>query len=346
MSVMKILMVGSNSAYAIERYYFKYLIELGAEVRLFNSADIVFNFHSKNIVNKILFKTKIKTNYATVNEQLLEMAYAYKPDIIWVFKGMEIYPKTLNVLRNDFKLANYNPDHPFIIANKGSGNENVIKSVGLFHIHFCYNQNVRKKIETQFNIPTVFLPFAVETSDIIYSDPNKIVEIPKICLQANPDKERINSIELLTKNGFDVDVYGHGWNKTKLKKNRKVSIFAIASRKNFWRKNQEYLIQLNLFRKYNLDSHNMRTFEIPAVGGIQLTPYSKEQASFFEKEKEIFLFTSDEEMISKAQSLFKLTIEERNMIRRNARKRFIESNYTFFDRSLIVFNTFEKMIRG
>ena len=67
-------------------------------------------------------------------------------------------------------------------------------------------------------------------------------------------------------------------------------VYPIASRPDFWRKNQEYRVQLNLFRQYNEGSHNMRTFEIPAVGGIQLTEYSTEQADFFKEGEEIFSF--------------------------------------------------------
>ena len=33
----------------------------------------------------------------------------------------------------------------------------------------------------------------------------------------------------------------------------------------------------------------MRTFEVPAAGGIQLAPYSLEQTEFFLEDNEVFL---------------------------------------------------------
>jgi len=342
---MKILLVGSNFSYAIERFYVKYLTALGVDINHYPAPDIVFNYHSRNIFNKILFKTKINTGYKPVNVELVRIAESYQPDVIWIFKGMEIYPDTLKLLRQKkFRLANYNPDHPFIITSVGSGNKNVTNSVGLFDLHFCYHNSLRTEIEQKFHIPTVFLPFAYETSDLVYTDPAAVQEINRVCFQGNPDRYRAGIIELLSKNGFGVDVYGIGWQKMGVTSLPGVSVYGIASRAEFWRKNQEYRLQLNLFRFYNVGSHNMRTFEIPAVGGIELTTYSDEQASFFDEGKEIFFFRNNEGLIEQVRRILEMPAEQVAAVRAAARKRSLESGYTFADRANTVFNTFKKMI--
>ena len=88
----------------------------------------------------------------------------------------------------------------------------------------------------------------------------------------------------------------------------------------------------------------MRTFEIPAVGGIQLAPYSDEQASFFEEGKEIFFFKNDEEMIANIRKILALPLSEVDSIRIAARKRSLDSGYTFTDRASTVYNTFKAML--
>ena len=341
---MKILLVGSNFDYAIERYYVRYLKQFGARINHFPAPDIIFNYHSRNIFNKVLFKTKIKTGYAHVNKRLMQIAYDYKPDVIWVFKGMEIFPDTLEKLKKDFWLANYNPDHPFVITSSGSGNNNVTRSVGFYHLHFCYHTGLQQQIEKTFNLPAVFLPFAYETTDMVYEDQNNIDEINRVCFQGNPDKYRARKIEMLTEAGMEVDAYGIGWHHTALQHNSRVRLFNIASRPEFWKLNQQYRVQLNLFREYNNGSHNMRTFEIPAVGGIQLSPYSHEQTLFFDADKEIFFFNNDHEMVESAKKLLSLNQNEAMTIRSAARKRSIESPYTFRDRAQTVFDTFKKNI--
>ncbi len=341
---MKILLVGSNFDYAIERYYVRYLKALGAKINHYPAPDIVFNYHSANLFNKILFKTKINTGYKPVNRRLLEIAYQYQPDVIWVFKGMEIFPETLDRLRKDFRLANYNPDHPFLIISSGSGNDNVTQSVGLYHLHFCYNTGLQQEIQKRFNLPTVFLPFAYDRMDLAKMDQHRGEEIKKICFQGNPDAYRAGKIELFTEAGIDVDAYGIGWQHTKLRNNKRVKLFGIAPRAEFWKLNQQYRVQLNLFRAYNNGSHNMRTFEIPVAGGIQLAPYSDEQTLFYEPDKEVFFFKDDQEMVAKAKQILSMQTSDARIIRDAAKERSLTSPYSFEDRAQTVYDTFKKMI--
>ncbi len=79
---MKILLVGSNRSMAIERHYVRHLTSLGAEAVDYAAPDIVYDFLTANIINKILFKIGIKTKYPEVNKGLLELADKIKPDVI------------------------------------------------------------------------------------------------------------------------------------------------------------------------------------------------------------------------------------------------------------------------
>ena len=341
---MKILIVGNSKPWSIERYFVKYLKEGGAKVTILGSGDIVYDFHSRNLINKMLFHSKLVTRYPEVNRLLLKTAGSWRPDLIWVFKGMEIYPGTLDKLRKEgFRLANYNPDHPFIITSKGSGNKNVTESVGLYDLHFCYQQQLMSDITSKFNIPCVFLPFAYDPGDMEYMEPSEISEINKLCFQGNPDNYRIHILAMLADAGIPVDVFGHGWNKTTLAEKKGVSVYPIASRSAFWRMNQEYRVQLNLFREYNFGSHNMRTFEIPVVGGIQLTVHSVEQAGFFKDKEEIFFYSDETELVTRAIEILSMNPAKVSEIRTAARKRSLESGYSFRDRSALVLESFKRL---
>jgi spore maturation protein CgeB len=145
----------------------------------------------------------------------------------------------------------------------------------------------------------------------------------------------------LLKAGFEVDVYGHGWKRTRLAIRKNIRIHEAVYGQAYWNKLRQYRVQLNIFRKHNLGSHNMRTFEIPAVGGIQLTPFSEEQAGFFEENKEIFFYRDIGELEDKCRYLLDLPGKEVNAIREAARRRSATSGYTYRDRSLLVYNTFK-----
>jgi spore maturation protein CgeB len=341
---MKVLLVGSNKSWAIERYYVQYLRKIGANVNHFTSADMVSDWYGKNIFNKLLFKSGVMRSYGRVNKELIRQAYDYNPNIILVFKGMEIYPHSLETLGKEFRLANYNPDHPFIISSKGSGNSNVTKSVGLYHLHFCYHTGLQNQIQKQYNIPTAFLPFGYELTDQDYKFVSSEPEVNKVCFVGNPDQIRIETIKTIADSGSPIDVYGHGWNKTALSDVKHVKIFDAVYGTDLWKTLRRYRVQVNIFRKHNIGSHNMRTFEIPAVGGIQLSPFSEEQALFFNEGKEVFFYKDHRAMIESIKKILSLSNEDAFIVRNNARERSVNSGYSYYDRACTVFNTFKSML--
>lgn len=77
---------------------------------------------------------------------------------------------------------------------------------------------------------------------------------------------------------------------------------------------------------------HLRTFEIPMSGGLQLTSFNDEIASYFEEGKEIVLYKSNEELIDKAK--FYLSPKNDRLIRqmkKNASLR-AKSEHTWFSR--------------
>jgi spore maturation protein CgeB len=58
-------------------------------------------------------------------------------------------------------------------------------------------------------------------------------------------------------------------------------------------------ISLNVLNKESLDGHNMRTFEVPASGGVMLARYTDAQAEFFPENEAAAYYRSPEELDSK-----------------------------------------------
>ena len=110
-----------------------------------------------------------------------------------------------------------------------------------------------------------------------------------------------------------------------------------------WDTLRKYRIQLNIMRPHNLDSHNMRTFEVPGIGGIQLAPDTKEHRLFFEADKEIFLYNTVEECVNKINYLLSLTTEQANQYRTYAREACVKNKYSYKDRAQQVLAVLEKL---
>ncbi len=330
---MKILIVGSDKVYSIENYYFKYLQELGEDVQVFTAQAIFYDYYfKKGIINKVLHKFGLSTIMQKINAQFKENVSQFEPDIIWVFKGMEITPSSLEwAKQKGIKLVNYNPDNPFIFTGKGSGNVNITKSIQLYNFHFTYNLDIKKKIENKFNLPTAFLPFGYDISDELFLICEKQEEMLKTCFLGNPDKQRAHFLMQLANKGVSMDVYGNDWSK--FLKHKNITIYKPVLSNELWKVLRKYRVQINMMRIHNEDSHNMRTFELPGIGGLQVAPKTKEHQLFFEDRKEIFLYDNVEECVSKINYLLSLNINEANSLRKAAREKVILGKHSYKDRA-------------
>lgn len=340
---MKLLIIGSNHNWAIERFYLKYLRELNKETYLFSAQNLFHEYFNSSLLNKILFRTGLSSIYKKINIRLLQYVEELRPDIIWVFKGMEVLPETLKIFREKkIKLVNYNPDHPFIRSGRGSWNKNVFNSVVLYDLHFCYSKLLMKKIKEDYKIKTEWLPFGYELDTETFEKVSQLPEINKVCFLGNSDNIRADLITHLSKNKISVDVYGHNW-KRFLKENNYIKINDAVYGIKFWEKLRQYRVQLNIFRPHNIGSHNMRTFEIPAVGGIQLAPDSTEHREFFEDGKEIFLYKNKEHLVERVDFLLQNSCKNIQDFREMARIRSLKADYSYKARTIFVYDLINKI---
>ena len=195
--------------------------------------------------------------------------------MIWVFKGMEIFPESLQWAKSrNIKLLNFNPDSPIVFTGKGSGNKNVSNSIALFDLHLTYSHSIKKQLEVDFGARVAYLPFGFEISEQLYNECSEEEEVLKACFIGNPDKERALFLMQLAELGTRLDIFGYGWKKYLSHPNLELHDAVLG--KDFWKTLRKYRVQLNLMRLHNPDSHNMRSFEVPAIGGIAALPDTNE----------------------------------------------------------------------
>lgn len=333
---MKLLLVGSDKIYAIENFYVRYLREQGLEVLHCPIQSLFYDYYQSSFLNKIVFKFGGSSIYRSLNEKFKNDVEQFAPDVIWVFKGMELHPKTLQWAKTKgCSLVNYNPDNPFIFSGKGSGNENVTKSVGLYDLHFTYNLEIKRELETRFpNIPVKVLPFGFDIPEEVYAESIQIEEQLRVCFLGNPDKFRARFIQRLAEAGVQIDVYGNSWDRYIDHVN--VQVYRPIYGKEVWRVLRRYRIQLNLMRMHNLDSHNMRTFELAGIGGIQLAPETVDHRHYFIPGKEIFLFNDIDTCLAEIDHLLNLTVKEAEEIRDRVRQKSMVHGFSYEARAIEV----------
>jgi len=328
---MKLFIAGSDKVYAIENFYVKYLRGLGVEVFHFPAQSLFYDYYQKSIFNKVVYRSGLSAVLKDINKSFRNKIEAFIPDIIWIFKGMEIYPESLEWARSKgIRLVNYNGDSPFIFSGKGSGNENVSNSIGLYDLFLTYNREDKKQMEAR-KIRSEILPFGFDLAKDLFEECEQMEEINRVCFLGNPDEDRSKFITQLAKMNVTIDVFGNGWKKYVNHSNIRMCLPVYGD--DFWRTLRQYRVQLNLMRPHNLSSHNMRTFEAAGIGAIQLAPATKDHQLYFKENEEIFLFNDVKSCADKIRKIKDLSIEKANTIRRNSRQRSLEDGYSYERRS-------------
>ena len=328
---MKVLIVGSLSNYAIERFYLKYLNKNlfdSVECKVFTAQDVFLKFYNRSVINKLAFRIGYRDIYVMINEKLKAELDKYQPDHLLVFKGMEVFPSTLQyAIDRKINIINYNPDNPFIFSGSGSGNENVSESIKMYDLHFSYNLQVRDRIEEDYGIPCGWLPFGFEVDEKVYHHCLSEKEIVKACFIGNPDHIRANFIKEIAEEGIKIDVFGYKWNSFLNHKN--ITLYNSVFGEEFWKNLHRYRVQLNPLRIHNLNSHAMRSFEVPAIGGIMLAARTAEHEMFFNEFSECFYYDNTVDAIQNIKDILSLTHNEAKEIRNNARQRSLDSYYSY-----------------
>ena len=330
---MKILIVGSKKDFCLESFYKEHLDvhPLVESVEICSIHDDFIDKHKRNIINKVLYRLFNRLFLLPFNKRLITVVENHSYDVIWVFKGMEIFPKTLKkvkLISPKSRLINYNADHPFDHFSSGTGNSNVYQSIPFYDFHLSYSKEIIKKFETKGFRNCYWLPFAYKQ----FKAPDLSMKIQKkVCFIGNPDKNRVDIINVLAQNGIEVDVYGHGWNN--LIDSEKIKVYDAVYTDDYVNTAQKYYIQLNVFRPHNYNSHNMRTFEMPALGCVLLSPFSEEHELFFKEKKESYYYKNNDDLVTQIQAIFELGENEINDIRKNAFERSVNSGYSYKDRS-------------
>lgn len=330
---MKMLLIGSFSAGALENIYSHHFLRLGWEVLKFDIRTPYLNKINNSLFAKVVNRISISPFVASINKLLLAFAESTKPDVILIFKGMELFPSTVGQLKDNTKvLANLNPDHPFYFFSRGSGNENISKSLKFYHCHFSYSKRITQKLNDKFYGNAFWIPFGYDER---YKDHfKKLPDHNQIIFIGAFDRERHSFFKEL--NEKSIKIYGEQkWaNKGNSKTVKEMYQGKPLYDEDYFQTTSSALGSLNLLRKQNLieKSHNMRTFEVPGCKGVLISQRTDEQQTFFEDKKEALFFDSVEELREIVKDINSKVINV-NIIKKNAFERSERSNYSYFHRA-------------
>jgi len=338
---MKILMSNGRDQYTLAPQYFNALNNYDVALEAFYPLDIVEGYLAKSS-NKILQYILPNQLANKINNDLLEKVDAFKPDIVFVVKGFYLKYSTLMQIKTlGIKLVNYNPDHPFNLGGKQIS-RNIKESVSLYDVYISYSKKIQEEIHQIYpNLKTEIIPFGFP--DDVPSKLKKSKDIQKLCFIGTADAYRARMIKAILKKEIPVDLYGNKWHRY-FSDNDLVSLHDKKTGLEYFQILRDYRVQLNLFREQNLGSHNMRSFEIAASGGIMLGPNDSDHSAFFNAGEHYYNFDSEADLVEKTKEILGFHSEKANEIREKIQIKCIANDYSYKQRSKQLYSIFTQLL--
>jgi hypothetical protein len=282
-----------------------------------------------------------------MNVSTIELARRLTPKLIIAFKGTYLDPATVRLIRSEegVPFVNYYPDNPYcgvpLDPRKTSAQRHdLIDALREYSRVFTWDRNLVQRLLTD-RVAASYLAFGADatifntTSRYECSKCENGHTVVFVGHHVSKREKHISAIK-----NHKVALWHFSWNRAGaiIKRNHIIhgdsafgpvcsGIYATAA------------VSLNVVNDLNMPGHNMRTFEIPASGGVMLSTFTEEQAAFFPEGEAAFYYREPEELDA---AIDRILEDEplRKRVRQNALR--ISQDHTYVHRAAeLMKNVFE-----
>ncbi|MDP8235641.1 MAG: glycosyltransferase [Candidatus Erginobacter occultus] len=333
----KVLLVAAIGPFGIGESFLRALGGPGRETDSVNILDYFPLGYGR--AGRLLRRIGRRRLAARYNRAIREKALRGKPDLILVNKGNLIRQETLSRLRRQLPgtlLVNVNYDD-FFSPSPGNRFPDLEGIVPLYHWIFpAKRPNVEELLKLGAE-RVHYLPLGYDEAAHFPVRPSKeVAERYGSQLTFAGTYTPVRARLLSALDGFSLSIWGAYWNRAKLgpelrREVRRTGNGRIVRGAELSAILNSSRIGLNFLRAENRDTHNHRSFELPACGVFTLSERSEELGEFFAEGKEIAFFSSPEELREKA--LYYLEHDrERETAARAGYRRVKEGKHAIRDR--------------
>lgn len=288
-----------------------------------------FEAQSPRIVQSIAWRLNAGPMVRTINRALQrEAGNLGKIDLIWIDKGVWIYPQTIQRLKEatGARALHYTPDAQFVIQQS----RHFLASIHLYDVFVttkewevdAYKQAGAKRVVLTYQgYDSRFYPRTV-------SDRERAQYDSDVCFIGHTQPHYAQRLKALSTIGIKLRIWGDAWPAYA---NTHPWAQGLVS-SGLWGESYPVAlacakIGLGLLGKHIPETSTTRTFEIPAMGTFLLAERTVLHQQLFEEGKEAEFFSSDDEMIDKVK--FYLAHDEaRQRIAAAGRARCERSGYS------------------
>jgi hypothetical protein len=326
----KILVIGPLNEGDLAESYARAFERLGLEVVRFDSERALMQA-SRFSGNRILSRALRPARWNAVNRQAIEVAQRVQPALIFAVKCSFFHPETVRRIRTSTgaPFVNHYPDHPYIGVRWMPGEvsaqrRDLLEVFRQYSIVWMWERSLVERLQRD-GVEARFLPFAADPEVFRPQSQSQCGDEGLPCDVCNLTHDvvfvanygRARCAEVAAIRHHKVAIWGSGWPRKWRSLSGQHRVHAPVRGSEISRIYARAAVSLNVLNAENLGGPNMRTFEIPASGGVMLARYSPEQAAFFPEGEAALYYRSPQEIDDQLDLLLR-DRDLRSRLRRNA----------------------------
>ena len=279
-----------------------------------------------------------------INSDLIERVRNVRPDLVFIYRGTHIFPKTIEYIRDELGCVvfGYNNDDPFSNHYPSYIWRHFLKGASYYDHVFCYRtHNLNELAAVGCRSVSLLRSYYVnERNHKLHKlDTSKIQDVIFVGHYENDGRDEI--LLHLLKSEFKVKLHGTGWQKSPLYDEiERLNGPVVPVYDGYNSVLNHAKIALVFLSKLNRDTYTRRCFEIPAAETLMLSEYTDDLNDMFTAGIDADYFVDKESLLDKVKyylnndSLLKKVAE-------NGRQRLIQDGHEVIDRAKEILNTYE-----
>lgn len=314
--MIKILVVGDFHANLHEQAFYDAFSELGYDTEKFSwhqyFGKAPYNRSASKLLRSINLWSKVQYHFSfgplvnKLNRELLKKVREYKPDLVFIYRGTHIKPKTLNKIKSvGAVIFGYNNDDPFSKKYPAHFWRHFRKGIKYYDHLFAYrHKNIADYQAIGYAEVSLLRSYYIKKNNFHYDIlPSHRYDCDVMFAGHFENDGRDEYLKVLLEKGINLRLFGSDWHQSK-----HFQYFIDKCGPIDYLNNQEFNLALNstkialvFFSKLNNDTYTRRVFEIVAAKTLMLAPYTDDMASMFAKGKEADYFNSPVELLAKVK---------------------------------------------
>lgn len=312
MSNKRILLIGPFNPGQLPASLARAFELLGYDVFRFDSDRAYFEA-GRGAGNRVVRRALRWIFWNRLNLSTMEVARCVRPAFILAIKGNYLHPGTIRRLRAELAIpfGNYYADNPYcgvpLSPRKSSAQRrDLLDALRAYSRVWIWERGMAQRLAAD-GVAAAYLPFGVDPEAFRPVSPgncSECVDPHAVVFIGQHSAKREAHVGAIRRQS--VALWGSRWDRAAGPfKGRHI----IHRRPTFGAHCAELYaaaaVSLNVVDDLNMPGHNMRSFEIPASGGLMLSTYTAEQAEFFPEDEAALYYRDPAEIDGKIERALK-----------------------------------------